>query len=166
MFYKKLLAIALVLSLASCCHKSKKDRVSCCRNKAQKETVAKTTPVQPAEVKSEISTSETNVFFAFDSTTISSEEKKTLDETVIPELMANKKARVRIEGHTDERGSEKYNLKLGEKRAEKVKTYLVKKGISPERIDVKSYGESAPIDLRHNEEAWAKNRRVVTISVK
>lgn len=64
-----------------------------------------------------------------------------------------------IEGHCDERGTEEYNLALGEKRARAVKEYLVKYGINPERLSIISYGESIPADYGHGEKAWAKNRR-------
>ncbi len=67
---------------------------------------------------------------------------------------------VRIEGHADERGDNEYNMALGEKRALSVKRYLVSLGIPGKRLSVISYGEEKPIDPRHNEEAWAKNRRV------
>ncbi len=66
---------------------------------------------------------------------------------------------LRIEGNCDERGTEEYNLALGLKRALAAKNYLVAKGVSTNRISVISYGESQPVDPRHNEYAWAKNRR-------
>ena len=64
-----------------------------------------------------------------------------------------------IEGHCDERGTEEYNLSLGEKRAKSTIDYLVSLGISADRIKIISYGKSQPIDLEHNEDAWQKNRR-------
>ncbi len=67
--------------------------------------------------------------------------------------------RLRIEGNCDERGTEEYNLALGQKRANAAKRYLVSKGISPDRIYTISYGESQPVDPGHNPYAWAKNRR-------
>ncbi len=67
--------------------------------------------------------------------------------------------RIRIEGNCDERGTVEYNLVLGWKRAMAAKQYLVSKGISPDRIEIISYGKSRPLDPRHNEYAWAKNRR-------
>jgi peptidoglycan-associated lipoprotein len=66
---------------------------------------------------------------------------------------------VLIEGHCDERGTEEYNLALGEKRAKSTFDYLVSLGISPSRIKTISYGKSQPLDPGHNEEAWFKNRR-------
>ncbi len=67
---------------------------------------------------------------------------------------------VRIEGHADERGDNEYNMALGEKRAMSVKRYLVSLGVSGKRLSIISYGEEDPVDPGHNEEAWAKNRRV------
>lgn len=67
--------------------------------------------------------------------------------------------KVLIEGHCDERGTEEYNLALGEKRAKSTFDYLVSLGISPDRIKTISYGKSQPIDTGHNEIAWQKNRR-------
>jgi len=74
-------------------------------------------------------------------------------------LKEHAEVKIIIEGHCDERGSEEYNLALGEKRAQSVRDYLVSLGISPARIKIISYGESMPLDPRSNEEAWAKNRR-------
>lgn len=65
-----------------------------------------------------------------------------------------------IEGHCDERGSEEYNLALGDRRAKTVKNYLAAYGIDGKQIFTKSFGESQPVDMGHNEVAWAKNRRV------
>ncbi len=64
-----------------------------------------------------------------------------------------------IEGHCDERGTEEYNLALGEKRAKSALDYLESLGISADRIKIISHGKSQPIDLEHNEDAWQKNRR-------
>ena len=66
---------------------------------------------------------------------------------------------VRIEGHADERGSNDYNLSLGEKRALEVKNKLIQAGIDGARIKIVSYGEERPVDPASNEEAWFKNRR-------
>jgi len=75
-------------------------------------------------------------------------------------------AAIRIEGNCDERGTDEYNMALGEKRAQAARDYLVNYGVNPSRITIISYGESKPVDPGHNEEAWAKNRRddfVVTV---
>jgi len=67
--------------------------------------------------------------------------------------------KILIEGHCDERGTEEYNLALGEKRAKSTFDYLVSIGISQDRIKTISYGKSQPLDLGHNEISWQKNRR-------
>ena len=66
---------------------------------------------------------------------------------------------ITVEGHADERGTAEYNLALGEKRANAVKTYLVSLGVSPDRLKVVSYGKEFPFDPGHDESAWSKNRR-------
>lgn len=75
------------------------------------------------------------------------------------------KVKIQIEGHCDERGTNEYNLALGERRANSTKNYLISLGISSERISTISYGEEKPLDPGHNEEAWAKNRRAHTIII-
>ena len=74
-------------------------------------------------------------------------------------LKSNPASNVVIEGNSDERGTNAYNLALGERRAESAKTYLVNLGISSTRLTTISYGEEKPVDMGQNEEAWAKNRR-------
>jgi len=71
--------------------------------------------------------------------------------------------KLQIEGHCDERGTNEYNLALGERRANSTKKYLVSFGISQDRISAISYGEERALDPGHNEEAWAKNRRAHSI---
>jgi peptidoglycan-associated lipoprotein len=68
-------------------------------------------------------------------------------------------AKVLIEGHCDERGTEEYNLALGEKRAKATSDYLASLGVAPERMKVISYGKSQPLDTGHSEASWQKNRR-------
>ena len=74
-------------------------------------------------------------------------------------LRAAPAVKVLIEGHCDERGSDEYNLALGEKRALATKNYLVSLGVAADRMNVISYGEEMPIDSARTKEAWAKNRR-------
>ena len=74
-------------------------------------------------------------------------------------LRKNPKAKALIEGNTDERGTAEYNLALGEKRAHSARQYLVELGIPADRLSTISYGEDRPLDPKHNEDAWAKNRR-------
>lgn len=70
------------------------------------------------------------------------------------------------EGHCDERGTDKYNFRLGKKRALMAKKLLEKSGIAKNKISAVSFGESKPVDTANNEEAWAKNRRVEIIVLK
>src|SRR4030042_4028838 len=71
--------------------------------------------------------------------------------------------KIQVEGHCDERGTVEYNLALGERRATSAKNYLVSLGVAPARISTISYGKEKPLDPRHNEEAWTKNRRAHTL---
>ena len=71
-------------------------------------------------------------------------------------------AKIIIEGHTDERGTEEYNLELGRLRAESVKQYYITLGIPIENIEIISYGEENPVKFESNEASWLKNRRVET----
>ena len=66
---------------------------------------------------------------------------------------------IQIEGHCDERGTQEYNLALGEKRALSTRSHLINLGVSGDRLITISYGEEDPADSGHNESAWAKNRR-------
>jgi outer membrane protein OmpA-like peptidoglycan-associated protein len=72
-----------------------------------------------------------------------------------PELL-----KVRVEGHTDSRGPDAYNLALSQRRADSVRAFLVQHGVAPERLDAMGYGETRPVDPREVPEAWEKNRRV------
>ena len=74
-------------------------------------------------------------------------------------LKENVDVSVIVEGHCDERGTDEYNLALGERRADAAKKFLVSLGIQPNRLETISYGEERPLDPGHNEAAWAKNRR-------
>lgn len=75
-------------------------------------------------------------------------------------LAQNPEGRVRLEGHTDERGSREYNIALGEARAKTIARMLQLQGVSSAQVRTISYGEEVPVDEGHNNEAWAKNRRV------
>ena len=99
-----------------------------------------------------------NIYFEFDSSALLTAAQETLKRKA-EYLRKNPNARVTIEGHCDERGTDEYNLALGDRRANSAKSFLVDLGISPRRLTTISYGEERPLDPRHNEEAWAKNRR-------
>ncbi len=99
-----------------------------------------------------------DIFFDFDKAVIRDDAVPILDENV-EWLKANPRVRITIEGHCDERGTNEYNLALGERRARAAKEYLVAAGIDPGRIVTISYGEERPFVLGHDEEAWRWNRR-------
>jgi peptidoglycan-associated lipoprotein len=97
------------------------------------------------------------IHFDFDRALVRSGEAQVLDEK-LPILQDNPQLRIRIAGNCDERGSDEYNLALGNRRAIAAKQYLVAHGIDASRIEVVSYGKEKPIDPGHNEVAWAKDR--------
>ena len=74
-------------------------------------------------------------------------------------LASHARVVVQIAGNADERGSDEYNLALGERRAAAAKRWLTEHGVAADRISVVSYGEERPLDPGHDEEAWSKNRR-------
>ncbi|NNG14894.1 MAG: OmpA family protein [Gemmatimonadales bacterium] len=98
------------------------------------------------------------VNFDFDRSDIRSVDMANLDRKAAI-LAANTGVRLRIAGHCDERGSDEYNLALGNRRASSTKRYLVNKGIDASRIEIASFGEERPLDSGSNESAWARNRR-------
>ncbi len=98
------------------------------------------------------------VQFEYDKSTLSAETKKDLAGNA-EWIKANPKTTIQIEGHCDNRGTIEYNLALGERRAQAVKSYLVGLGIAADRLSVISYGEEKPVIQGDSEEAWAKNRR-------
>jgi peptidoglycan-associated lipoprotein len=96
--------------------------------------------------------------FDFDQFTLSADARRILGDNA-KYLKANSGIQVVIEGHCDERGSDEYNLALGESRALAAKNYLVSLGISAKRLSVISYGEEKPLSKGASEAAWAQNRR-------
>jgi len=99
-----------------------------------------------------------DAYFDFDSYSLSSEAKGTLEQNA-KAIKGTNSGNVTIEGHCDERGTKAYNLALGEKRANAAKEYLVALGVNASRVSTVSYGKERPFDDGHDESAWAKNRR-------
>ncbi|MCW5646942.1 MAG: peptidoglycan-associated lipoprotein Pal [Sphingopyxis sp.] len=104
------------------------------------------------------------IFFGFDQYNIDAEDMATL-RTQAQWLQRNPAVRVTLEGHADERGTRDYNIALGERRANAAKNYLSSLGIDPSRINVISYGKERPAELGSTEEAYARNRRAVTVVI-
>ena len=116
--------------------------------------VAESTTGQYEQMKSELN----KIYFDFDSFKLSDPARSSLAKNA--DLLKKDSAeKVRIEGNCDERGSDEYNLALGEKRAKAAMQYLITLGIPDERLSVISYGKEKPADPGHDEAAWAKNRR-------
>jgi peptidoglycan-associated lipoprotein len=99
-----------------------------------------------------------SIYFDFDKSLIRAEYRSVLEEKAAF-LKDNPDISIRIEGNCDERGTNEYNLALGERRASSAAKFLISLGISPDRIETISYGEERPLALGHSEEAWAQNRR-------
>lgn len=105
------------------------------------------------------------VYFDFDRYDIRADQRDVL--TAAADWMKNKPSwRVRLEGHTDQRGEAEYNLALGQRRAEAIKKYLVTLGVPEDRLDLVSMGEEYPADMGETDEAYAKNRRVEFLVLK
>lgn len=100
-----------------------------------------------------------DIYFDFDSIQLTPQAQEILTKKGIW-LRDNPAATVTIEGHCDNRGTNEYNLALGEGRAQSAKTFLVDLGIDGSKLRTISYGEERPLDPRQTESAWAKNRRV------
>jgi len=98
------------------------------------------------------------IYFDFDKYNITFGARQTLGRNA-DWMNAFPDAIIQIEGHCDERGTEEYNVALGDRRAGAVKDYLVSLGVDASRLHTISYGEERPADPGHNEEAWASNRR-------
>lgn len=105
------------------------------------------------------------IFFDFDQYVLTPQARDALAGNAAY-LKANPGVKVRIEGHCDERGSDEYNLALGERRAQAAQKYLVSLGIDPDRLDIISYGEEKPLDPGSDEAAWSKNRRAEFVVVR
>lgn len=99
-----------------------------------------------------------HIYFEFDSAALTPSAVAVLKDKAAW-LKDHPQVNALIEGHCDARGTNEYNLALGERRAESAKAFLVNTGIAPSRLTTVSYGEERPLDPGNNEAAWAKNRR-------
>jgi peptidoglycan-associated lipoprotein len=102
------------------------------------------------------------VFFDFDRAVIRPDQRPTLERQA-GWMRTNSSVQVMVEGHTDERGTREYNLALGQRRANAARDTLVALGVAGNRIQTISYGKDRPAALGSNEDAWAQNRRAVTL---
>ena len=124
----------------------------------QKEEVVVETKEEVVVYKAPDVVMQEDIYFDFDKSTLTPAAQDNLLRKA-EWLRENTDATVTIEGHCDERGTNEYNLALGDRRAESAKAFLTDLGIDPARLTTISYGEERPVDPRHMEEAWTKNRR-------
>ncbi len=124
---------------------------------AQKEAAAAAAATQ-REAEAEAAAMGTIFYFDFDSSSLTDEARAQVDAHVAA-LLGNNDS-VRLEGHTDERGTREYNLALGERRANAVRDYMVANGVPSYRIETVSYGEENPVAYGSGESNWQQNRRV------
>ena len=116
----------------------------------------KAAPMAPAPSGWNIS--QNNIYFEFDKSTLTPMAQDTLMRHAAW-LRENADVTVTIEGHCDDRGTNEYNLALGDRRADSAKAFLVDLGIASSRLTTISYGEERPLCMQQTEECWAKNRR-------
>jgi len=141
----------------------------------QKDFVAETTPVVktetlPGDIEELNRVAQQrgyiqDAFFGYDESTLSADAQSALTGSANWLKGDGKAYNLLVEGHCDERGTEQYNLALGDKRANTVKEYLVTLGVDSSRIRTVSYGEERPFDPGHDDDAFAKNRRAHLVLV-
>lgn len=98
------------------------------------------------------------LYFDFDKAVLKPRDLRTLEHHA-EFLRANRNRSITVEGHCDERGTREYNLALGERRSNAVRSFLMSDGVRDGQIETVSYGEERPVDVGHDESAWSKNRR-------
>lgn len=177
----RLFALMLVASLAACqstpeeedTSETEQDTQPQQEETAESEPAEPAEPAQPTETRRPVTadnfhnhpsnyddtTDTRTIYFAFDKSTVPSAAFGAL-RAHAQHLKQNSDAKVRLGGHTDERGTREYNVALGERRAQAVEKFLRLQGVSSGQIETVSYGEEKPAESGSNEMAWAKNRRV------
>jgi len=126
--------------------------------RAREDSIARANAAAAAEASSLRAILLTVINFDYDKSDIRDDARAALDAKV-PVLMANPGVRLRIAGHTDERGSTEYNLALGQRRATAAKQYLASRGVPEDRLETVSFGEERPVAQGSDESAYAQNRR-------
>ncbi len=158
-----LLALLGALLVTGCAKPQANDVVSDANNAPAPSTTQSDAAVEPVMEKQPVQTTPApialeQIRFDYDQATLSAQARNILSANAAV-LQLAPDLKVSIEGHCDDRGSDEYNLSLGERRAQSVRAYLVSLGIEPQRLKTISYGEEMPLDTASNEMAWAKNRR-------
>ncbi len=143
------------LIVHSACTKDEEAMKSPVKNDSPKSDEAAPPPQDQAAAES--NKQFTPVYFDFDSSVV----KDTYHDQVVSmsEFLKSNADTVQVAGHADERGTTEYNLALGSRRADAVKSMMVQMGVSEGKVTTISFGKEQPVDEGHNEEAWRKNRR-------
>lgn len=177
-FFTLLFVVALALSISACKHKPKEIQPAQPSGTpaVQESQPSESAPpaVQPIQegtfteaVAEECTRQLQPVFYDYNKSDIREDQINALQNNArVLKSTQCAPASVLIEGHCDERGTDEYNLALGERRARASKDYLVSLGIAEGRVTTISYGESKPFAEGHNEEAWQQNRRAQFIALK
>lgn len=173
---KHKLAILLISAAlaAGCAQKTKPDEEAAREGSAEAEGGFATQPLEEdggfadgrpvddgfgAMDEAEMLLGRTTIYFDFDSSSVKAEYSEAIAAHA-EELIDNPGVAVRLEGHTDERGSREYNIGLGERRAQAVRQAMLLQGVPRDQLSTVSYGEEQPAVTGDDEEAWAMNRRV------
>jgi len=127
-------------------------------NRAREATEREAAERRRAAIEAAHSAVTATIYFDYDRSEITDESRAKLDAKV-PVLTQNTGVRIRIAGHTDSRGSDEYNLALGQRRAAAAKRYLTDRGIDGGRIEIVSFGEERPSCSDDAESCWSQNRR-------
>ena len=125
---------------------------------AERQAAAAAAAEQQRELEQAAMAAGTVFYFDFDSSVLKPEAQQALDAHIA--LLKTNDESIRLEGHTDERGTRDYNMALGERRANAVRDYMVVNGIASYRIETISYGEEKPVAYGSGEANWSQNRRV------
>jgi peptidoglycan-associated lipoprotein len=158
-----LLSLAAALALLAACESAPETGANTGGAASTAPTTAPaTTGIRPGSQQDLEATAGNKVYFATDKSDISPEARQILQRQA-DWLKKYPNVTVTVEGHCDERGTREYNLALGERRAAAAKNVLVALGIPANRVSTISYGKERPAVVGSNEQAWAQNRRDVTI---
>jgi peptidoglycan-associated lipoprotein len=156
----KKLILGLLVVVAAGCATAPKPQPETKNEPAPAAEAKKAEPEKKAEVKNDVEAliSGFAIHFDFDKAELTPDSQKRLD-VLAEKMRANPAVHIKVAGNADELGTEEYNLALGQKRADAVKTYLGRLGVDANRVDTVTYGEEKPLDPGHTPEAWSKNRR-------
>lgn len=163
----RIAGIALILAvLAGCAGQVNQEDAatasSTAADSSQSSSAADAAALSVEQLKASAMAADTLFFFEFDKSDLKQDALDDLDAHA-KFLVADRNAKVRLEGHADERGTRAYNLALGERRANAVARYLVIQGVNRTQIETVSYGEERPLSLVRDDSGWSRNRRVELI---